>query len=84
MGFIQYGLVNIANQAAPTMVPQPKILSGIAGLRTMEWRDGPLLAGLARWVGSVPGSERCCSLRGAWAALGCEPTGEQRGPDVIR
>ena len=35
MGFIQRWVVEIANQAAPTMVPQPKILSGIAGLRTM-------------------------------------------------
>ena len=79
MGLIQVGMVAIANQATPTMVPQPKILSGIAGLRTVEWRDGPLPAGLARWVSSVPGSERCGSLqRRAWAgAAGCEQRGKR-------
>ena len=50
MGLIQKSMFAIANQATPTMVPQPKILSGIAGLRTMgsgamgrcwlAWRDG--------------------------------------------
>ena len=78
MGLIQVGMVAIANQATPTMVPQPKILSGIACAQ-WEWRDGPLLAGLARWVSSVPGSERYGSLQRR-AGLMCVRAGlaEQR------
>jgi hypothetical protein len=37
-GAIQVFRDVIARKATPTMVPQPKILSGIAGLRAMERR----------------------------------------------
>ena len=37
-GAIQVFRDVIARKATPTMVPQPKILSAIAGLRAREWR----------------------------------------------